>query len=132
MDRLRLRFWYSLAYFPLKLWGIVSVLWLQTVNKSWHVIPFLRADRESSLHLSSSLSTFALICNVYVPLRLYICIHSILWTALHIASSSCASAGHDECRSIRNRHIVYGYGFGRQVWLLCRCQKRSWSVAWNL
>ena len=65
----------------------MSFLWQQTLNKSWHVTPFLRADRESSLNLSSSLSKSALMCNVHVPLHLYmaafslsLCIDSIVLT----------------------------------------------------
>ena len=100
------------------------------------VICFLRAERERPLYLLCSLSAYTLMLQCL--LSLYLCImvfsffiDSILLTLVPIAARSCASAGHDECRSIRNHHIVYGYGFGLQVGWPCRCQKRSSSVAWN-
>ena len=116
--------------------GIVSFLWLYALNETWCVTSFMRAERERSLHLlcSLSVSTLILQCSLSLHLCLAVfsfCIDCILLTVVPIAARSSASTGHDECRTICNHHIVYESRFGLQVGWLCRCQKRSSSVAWN-
>ena len=107
-----------------KPWLKVGVLYR---FESWEWAPFVFVVLSVCIH--SHVEMFIVFVFVYHGLLFRHWFLSL--TKVPIAAGSCASAGHDECRSMHNHHIVYGHGFSLQVRWLCRCQKRSSSVAWN-